>query len=44
LKSNHLAACGGYFGHGNVIGWMMARAAVDGLVDGHPPPDASLAL
>lgn len=36
-------ACGGYSGHGNVIGWALARAAVDLLVDGPtaPAPEAA---
>jgi glycine/D-amino acid oxidase-like deaminating enzyme len=40
--SPHVAACGGYTGHGNVIGWMMARAAVELLETGRPPPAARL--
>lgn len=40
--SSGVAACGGYTGHGNVIGWMLARAAVDLLDTGRVPEAARI--
>jgi len=41
--SEHVAACGGYSGTGNVVGWALARAAVDWLASGARPEAARLA-